>query len=64
MNVISKRFSVLAVKNPALAGDIEMLSNDFPPLPTLLLIHVAIFLATDPNNLFRQHREQFCLILQ
>lgn len=63
-NVISDCASVLAEKNPALAGDVKVLSNNFPPLPTPSLIHVAIFLATDLNNMFRQHWKYFRLILQ
>lgn len=64
MNVISDCASVLAEKNPALAEDVKVLSNDFPPLPTPFLIHVAIFLAIDLNNMFRQHWKYFRLILQ
>lgn len=64
MNVIPHCASVLAQNNPALAGDVKVLSNDFPPLPTPFLIHVAIFLAIDLNNMFRQRWKYFCLILQ
>lgn len=64
MNVIPHCASVLAQNNPALAGDIKVLSNDFPSLPAPFLIHVAIFLATDLNNMFRQHWQCFCLIFQ
>lgn len=42
-----------AEKIPTLAGDGKVLSNDFCSLPTPL-IDVAIFLATDLNNMFRQ----------
>lgn len=62
--MISHCASVLAEKNPALAGDIKVPSNDFPPLPTPFLIHVGIFLAIDLNNMFGQHWKHFCLILQ
>lgn len=64
MNVISNCASVLAEENPALAGDVKVLSNAFPPLPTPFLIHVAIFLAIDLNNMFRQRWKYFRLILQ
>lgn len=47
-----------------LAGDGKALLNDLPPLPTLSLIHVATFLPTDLNNMFRQHWKYFRLILQ
>lgn len=63
-NMISNCASVLAEKNPALAGNVKVPSNDFPPLPTSFLIHAAIFLATDLNNMFRQLWKYFCLKLQ
>lgn len=58
MNVCSSRVSASAEKIPVLAGDVKVLSNDFLSLPTPL-IHVAISLATDLNNMFRQHLEVF-----
>lgn len=63
MNVCSSQASASAEKIPVLAGNVKVLSNDFLSLPTPL-IHVAIFLATDLNNMFRQHWKHFHPILQ
>lgn len=63
MNACSSQAFTPAEKILALAGDVKVLSNDFLSLPTPL-IHVAIFLATDLNNMFRQHWKCFHLVLQ